>query len=320
MEILRLYYELTELLKSYRVFELVDKEFANTLLAQINKIRLSIVLLAEQYGIFWEQLNVEANPSGYTDSKSFSPDDISALIVRFIANLDATATLNLLHQGNRESVFTRQNVAWQQLASNVQGQTLAGQQTLFNLPQEILLGKNEALTIGVTNQQSSGQLFIHGANLKDDYSPNREALQAEIYANDANGKPNLPQVQLIPIEFKFLTNALDAKAVSLNGDKDIFSIKGDKSVLLTHVSTTSINARLSLKDNGRNQIMCSEVESLGVAGSVTNPYAVWYELPEFHLLRAKDRLSLKALNGSLITGEREAANVIHRLTFKGWTI
>lgn len=319
MESLRLYYELNELIKNYQIFKEFDKPLASQLLIKINELRLAIAILAEQHQIFWEQLNIEGNSSGYTNDLSYSPDDINAIVTRFIANLNVNVTMSLVLQGDRETVFTRQSVSWQQLASNVQTKT-AGQQIPFDLPQEIFLRRNESLNIGITNQTTNGQFFVHGSNIKDDYSPNKNALATEINSRDVKGDANLPQTQLIPIEFKFTAATNDNKAVSLNGDSDIFSIKSEKSVILTHVSTTSINSRISLRDNGRNQTLCTEVESQGVAGFVTNPYAVWYPLPHFHLLRAKDRFALKALNGSAITNAQDTANTIQRITFRGFTI
>lgn len=314
-----LYQQLNEMLKTYRVFESFDKQQAGNLLAKINELRLSIALIAEQRQIFWKQINVPANASGYKNDLYFTSDDIKSLVSRFVANLGLTTSLSLTQQGIKENIFTRQAIPYQQLASAVQSVT-TGQAIPFDLPQEIFLDKNDSLDFGIKNQTSAGQIIVHGCNLKDDYSPSVDALRAEINRRDERGNPFLPQTALIPIQFKFTAGAVGNQAVAVDDATNIFSIKNPKSIILTDVSTTSINSRITLIDRGRNQTLCETVESQGVAGFFQNRFTVYYPLPYWHILRASDRLELQAVNGSNITGTFDAANDIQTLCFRGFYI
>lgn len=317
----QLYYLLNEYMKAYHVFCKFDTKKANEILGKINECRLQIVTLAEQREIFYSQIDVPANASGYKNDVFFTQDDINSLVIRMIAWLEENVTMSLTQLATREVLFTRQAVAWQQIASEVQDPaTNTGQKIPFDFNQEIYLEANQALDIGITNQTTGGFVFLHGCNLKDDYAPNRQALLNEISLVETDGTPNLPKPQLVPIQFMFRAGAVDDPAVAVDGGKDIFSIKSERSIVLLEVSTTSINSRMSLSDRGRNQEMAVDVESLGVAGYEKNQYAVYYPLPYPHLLRAQDRLQFRALNGSNITGTYESADLIQTLCFRGFTI
>lgn len=315
-----LYYILTEAIKSYHVFSVFDKAKAAELLAFINQCRLDLVMIADQRQIFIDQMPVEANASGYKNDIMFSRDDIASLVIKMVAFLEQAVTASLTKQGTRENIFTRLSVQWQMIMSDVQAGVANGQQIPFDFPQEIFLDKNETLDIGITNQTADGFVFVHGCNLKDDYTPNRDLFLKEITALDELGRACLPEMQLVPVQFKFESATLGTKATAIDGGDQIYSIKSEKSVLLTHISTTSINSRISLIDRGRNQTICTETESLGVAGFFTNQFTVYYPLPYPHLLRKKDRFELKGINGSLITGEQETANANHVICFKGFSI
>lgn len=315
-----LYYLLNELIKSYHVFAVFDQVKAAAILERINRYRLQIAVLAEQRQWFVDQLDVEANASGYKNDIFFTHDDIDSLVIRMIAFLENGVTVSLVQQGTRENLFTRQSVAWQHLMSDVQITPQTGQQIPFDFPQEIFLRKSQTLDIGITNQTAAGMVFVHGCNLKDDAAPGQDALIKEINAREFDGRPNLPKPQLVPIQFKFTVQAVDNKAVAVDGGDEIFSIKSERSVILTEISTTSINSRVTLLDRGRNQEMCNEVESAGIAGFFTNQFTTWYPLPYPHLLRAYDRFQMRALNGSLISGEEDVADVTQTLCFRGFTI
>lgn len=316
----QLYYALNELIKSYHVFCKFDMTRAANILKQINDIRLQIVLLAEQREIFIEQLEVLANASGYKNDVFFTHDDIDSLVIKMIAFLERTVKVSLVQEGTRENIFTRQPVAWQQLMSDVQSGSAVGQQIPFDFPQEIYLQKSETLDIGVINQQTDGNIFVHGANLKDDASPNVAALTKEITGLNFDGHPTLPQPVLVPIQFQFNANTVDAPAVAVDGGDQIYSIKGERSVILTEVSITDTNCRLSLIDKGRDQTICDTVEAQGIAAIDTNSFTSHYPLPYPHILRTKDRIQLKGFNGSIITGDEVDANTIVTLCFRGFTV
>lgn len=316
----RLYYELTEAIKSYHVFSQFDKPKAAEMLAFINKCRLDIAIIADQREIFIDQLDVEANATGYKNDLMFSRDDIASLVIKMIAFLQQSVTLSLTKQGTRENIFTRLSVPWQMVMSDVQDAVVTGQQIPYDFTQEIFLNKNETLDIGITGQTAAGNVFVHGCNLRDDYTPNRELFLEEINGLDDMGRPCLPEMQLVPIQFKFPAATLNSKALAVDGGTQIFSIKSEKTVILTHVSTTSKNSRITITDKGRSQTVCTEVESLGVAGFFTNQFTVYYPLPYWHILRAKDRFEFSGLNGSLITGAQDEANAIQTLCFRGFTI
>jgi hypothetical protein len=320
-----LYCQLNEMLKTYRAFYIFDKKRAAELLEDINNIRLAIALLAEQRQVFWSQIPVEGQAVNYKNSVNFTSDDIKSLISRLISTLAITTDMTLTQLGTREVLFTRERVAQQQLTSvtqyeNAEADNPNGQVIPFDLPQEIFLDKNQSLELGVINQQTDAFIFVHGCNLKDDYSPNVDDIKKEIWSLDEFGRPNLPQPVLVPILFQFPSAAADTAAIAASGGKQIFSVKGGKSVILTDVSTTSRNSRITLIDNGRNQELCSQVESMGIAGFYTNQYTVYYPLPYWHMLRLTDRFEFRAINGSDITGETETANERQTMCFRGWTI
>lgn len=315
-----MYYILNELIKSYHVFSKFDTAKAADILTKINDYRLQIATLADQREIFYSQVEVPANASGYKNDIFFTRDDIDSLVSKMIAFLELTATVSLTQLGTRENIFTRQSVPWQQLMSDVQDANPRGQQIPFEFTEEIYLGANESLDIGVTNQTVAGMIGVHGCNLKDDYTPNADLIKAEILSFDENGEQKLPRLQIVPIQFKFTVAAADNKAVAIDGSKDIFSVKSNESVILTEVSTTSVNSRISLLDAGRNQEICTEMESLLIAGYYQNQYTTYYPLPYPHMLRRLDRLQLRGLNGSNITGTEDTANEIQTIAFRGFTI
>lgn len=316
----QLYYLINELIKSYHVFCKFDKVKADAILKRINEYRLQLVILAEQRQIFIEQLNVPINASGYKNDLFFTHDDIDSLVIRGIARLDDAVTVSLVQQGTRENLFTRQSVAWQHLFSDVQFLPDNGQQIPFDFPQEIYLEKSQTLDIGITNQTTIGFVFVHGANLKDDLAPNQQALLDEINLIEFDGTPNLPKPQLVPIQFQFANAVLDDPAIAVDGGDQIYSIKSERSVLLTEVSITDPSMRITLIDKGRNQEICNEVEALGVAGLEDNQFTVYYPLPYPHLLRKQDRIQFRALNGSTITGDLTDEDVLQTLCFRGFTI
>lgn len=317
----QLYYILNESIKSYHVFRISNPARAAELLKRINECRLQIALLAEQRQIFIEQLDVEATSSGYKQDRFFTHDDINSVVSRMIAYLNDDVKISLVQEGTRESLFTRNPVSWQHLMSAVQWTPTNGQQIPFDFTQEIYLEKSQTLNIGVINQTSdTGYVFVHGANLADDLPTSEAALRAEINELDGHGKPRLPELQIVPIQFQFESATADTKATAVDGGKDIYSLKVDRSVILTHVSTTSILSRISLIDKGRDQLICNEVESLGIAGTHTDKYTCYYPLPYPHILRAQDRLQLLGLNGSDITGTTEDANALQTIAFKGFTV
>lgn len=316
-----LYYTLNELIKSYHVFAIFDQTKAKAILERINQYRLQIAVLAEQRQWFVEELQVVANASGYKNDVFFTHDDIDSLVIRMIGWLAVGTKVSLVQQGTRENLFTRQSIAWQQLMSDVQNSALAvGQQLPFDFPQEIYLEKSQTLDIGITDQTVAGKVFVHGCNLKDDAAPNKGELIKEINRREANGKPNLPKPQLVPIQFKFTVAANDNKAVAVDGGQDIYSIKSERSVILTEISTTAVNSRMTLIDKGRDEEMVNEVESAGVAALFTNPFTTWYPLPYPHLLRSQDRIQYRGLNGSSISGDHELADVTQTVCFRGFTI
>jgi len=303
---------LQELLKSYYVFKPFDKTKSAELLQKINDIRFAIALDADLRNVYFSQINVPANSSGYKQDLFFTRGDINFTIKRGIVNLEQTATVTLLHQGKRQNVITRENLAWQQLFSDVQNFNNLGQQTLFDLPQELFFEQNETLNIGVTGQTSVGNIFLQGCNLKDDYTPNVEALKREIVNS-------LPAWQVIPIAFRF-TGGTGTEAVSIDGGNEIFSNKSDKSIVITHVSITNQNCRISIFDDGRSQQLCDRVEARGVAAQQNNQYTAFYELPYPHLLRRQDRLRMSAINGSVMTSGEITPDELQYLTFAGYTI
>lgn len=312
------YYILNELIKSFHIFNRFDKTKAAAILQRLNEYRLQIVTQAAQRQIFIEQLQVVANASGYKNDIFFTHDDIASLVIKFIADLQNGVTVSLVQEGTRENLFTRQAVAWQQLMSNMQLAT-DGQQIPFDLPQEIFLDKSQTLDIGIIDQTATGQVYVHGANLVD-MKENLDELIAEINMLEFDGTPNIPKPQLVPIQFQFNTQAADDAAVAVDGGKDIFSIKSERSVILTDVSVTSPYMRVDLIDKGRDMEICNKVDVTGVAGTFNSQYTVYYPLPYPHLLRAKDRLQLRALNGLTNGNVFVPADTVETICFRGFTI
>lgn len=317
----KLYFLLNECIKSYHIFAKYDPVKAAEYLQRINEYRIHIVQLALQRQMFIEQLDVKANATGYKNDVFFTHDDIDSLVIRFIAFLEEQVQLSLVQQGTREILFTRQSVAWQQLASQTQNtSTNVGQKIPYDLPQEIYLEKSQTLDFGVTNQTSDGSIFVHGANLKDDPADNFEYFKNEILNVNLDNEPNIPVPQIVPIQFKFNAQTVGDPAVAVDGGKDIYSVKSEKSVILTEVSVNTPDMRLSLLDKGRNQEICTDVEALGVAGQFDNQYTVYYPLPYPHLLPAYDRLQMRGINGSDITGNAADADTTFTMAFRGFTI
>ncbi len=315
------YYILNDLIKSYHIFSKFDAAKASDILLKINTYRKQIALLADKRQIFWDQVPVAANATGYKNDVFFSRDDMDSTLIRMLFNLQDTTNITLTQQGTRQQLFTRQNVRWQQIGAAVQS-ALNGCKIPFDFPQEILLEKNQTLDIGVTNQTAAGNVFVHGANLRDTSAAEQNSLQLEIdgKVNPITGEPVLPQFQILPIQFKFTANTLDSPAVAVDGGSNIFSIKSSDSMILTGVTTTARNCRFTLIDRGRNQQICEKIETVGVSGFFTDPEITYYPLPYPHLLRAQDRFQFEALNGSLITGVRDAANTIQTFAFHGYTV
>lgn len=312
------YYILNELIKSYHIFARIDQVKAAVILKRINEYRLQIVTLAAQRQIFIEQLEVVANASGYKNDIFFTHDDIASLVIRFITNLDNGVLVSLVQEGTRENIFTRQAIAWQQLMSNVQG-GIDGQQIPFDLPQEIFLDKSQTLDIGIIGETNPKEVYVHGCNLVD-MKENIDELVAEINLVEFDGTPNIPKPQLVPIQFVFPSAVVNTEAVAVDGGKDIYSIKSERSCILTHVSITNLDMRLDLIDKGRDMEICNKVDAQGIAGIFNDQYTVYYPLPYPHLLRMKDRIQLRALNGATNSNVTVDADAQQAMCFKGFTI
>lgn len=314
----QLYFILNELIKSYHIFSRFDSVKAQAILERLNKHRLQIVQLAAQRQIFIEQLEVVANASGYKNDVFFSHDDIASTVSKFIAYLEPDVTVSLVQQGTRENLLTRQAIQWQQLMSSGQLST-TGQQIPFDLPEEIALDKSETLDIGVINQTSLGAVFVHGADLVDN-KENIDEIIKEINLIEFDNTPNLPKPVIVPIQYQFNANTVDAPAVAVDSGKGIFSIKSERSVILTHVSASTLFNRISLQDKGRDMLICKDVEVSGFAGDITSQYESYFKLPYPHLLRAKDRLQLQGLNGSDFSNLTVDADAVQTLAFRGFSI
>jgi hypothetical protein len=305
--------QLQELIKSYYTALRYDEDKANALLADINELRLEIALNAEVGEIYYNQVNVPSNATGYQENVWFSKNDINYTIVRALAHLGEGVTLSAVDQGNRQRIITREPMAWQQLFPAIQS-NLLGQQTLFDLPQELFFEENEALGLAVQGQTVAGYIFYHGICMKDSIEEvTREAITTEI-------NKYLPEPELVPLVFQFPNNTFNTLATDSSGAEEIFSSKYDRSVILTEVSCTAPNTRLTLIDEGRNQLICQRVEMQGVASNYTNRFTTYYKLPRPHLLRKGDRLRIEVLNGSTITNETMAANTLNFLCFKAYSV
>lgn len=305
--------QLQELSKSYYAFKDVNNGIAQEYLELINDIRFELALNAELRKVWYEQLDIEFNANAVTQSLALTRGDIKTVVVRGVADLENLVTLSFDNQGERNKVITRENTQWQHLFSDYQRVAPLGQQLPFDFPEPVFLGEQNALAITLNNQVTQdGKIIFHGFDLKDAVD---EITQENLREKIANAP--LPNTQLIPMSFIFDSNVAGTVADDGQGNNKIYSIQNSNSVLITHVSTTATDTRLTLIDEGRNQLICEEVEMLGIAGNYQNAFTVWYELPTPHLLRNNDRLRAKILNGSDITGNTQDANIENYLTFKG---
>jgi hypothetical protein len=305
--------QLQELIKSYYIALTYDTAKAASILQTINDLRLQVAIDAEMREIFYSQVNVPANASGFQENVWFSRNDISYIVNRGLADLLEAVTVSAVNQGNRQRIITREPLKWQQLFAATQNNTL-GQQTLFDLPQEIQFQQNEALGLSITGQTDAGFIFFHGCTLKD----NLEDVRRQDLANEIAGY--LPEPQLIPILFQFPSNAIGTIAINAAGGDQIFSTKYDRSIVITEVSTTASRVRFTLTDEARNQLICERVEARGIASNFENKFTTYYKLPYPHLLRKGDRLRADILNGSLMTNNAEAQDTVFFLTFKGYSM
>lgn len=308
---------LQELIKSYTIAQAYDTQKAADLLGQIRDLRLEIALDAEGREIFYSQIIVPFLAAGsYQQTQWFTKNDIAYTLRRGIAKLSDAATLSAVNEGNKQRVITREPIAWQQIFSSIQEAVPFGQQTLFDFPQELQFQENETFGLSIAGQiTSNGYVFYHGCTLKDTIEDVRIAdLKQEIDSYVPEGQ------QLVPILFQFPSNVVDTPAQSPTGSSDIFTAKNSRSVILTHVSTNAPDMRLTITDEGRNQVICENIEARGVAAEESNRFTSYYELPYPHLLRRGDRLRFRARNGSEITGVEEAANTVFYLCFKGYSI
>lgn len=328
--------QLRELIKTYTVAQTValatnaasDIDYADGLLTAINQTRINLALEAEMRQIFWEQLTVPVAANVNTVRNVwFSKNDQAFIIRRGIAALDSGVQISLLNQGEKQRTITRESVAWQQLFSSCQSVAL-GQQTLFDLPEALRFGENQSLNIGVQGEvtgaasSSNGYIFLHGATLKDSISDATvQGLKDEFIDADGNTL-YLPETQLVPLLFQFPSATADEYATDPNGSENIFTVKSEKSVLLTRVSSSQINFRINkLTDEGRNQTLCDRISLEGVASNMTNTFTTYYDLPYPHLLRRGDRLKLVAQNGgNLGSGSTVDANILSYLAFEGITL
>lgn len=328
--------QLRELIKSYTIAETValasgtqiDMDYADNLLQQINQMRLDLATQAEMREIFWDQVIIpNAANANTVQNNWFSKNDIAYIIKRGIAALDMGVSVSLLNQGDKLKTITREMTQWQALFASVQSQSL-GQQTLIDLPEALRFGANQALNIGVQGQVTGlgtvaqGWLFLHGATTKENLEESTvKEIQSEFIDDNGNTK-YLPETQLVPLIFQFPTGTLDEFATDPSGNQNIFSVKNDRSVLLTHISTSSVDYRVDkLQDEGRNQLLCERIEVEGIASDMTNSWTAWYELPYPHLLRRGDRLKAVLQNGSNLENNGPiAANVNTYLMLKGQTV
>lgn len=327
--------QLKELIKSYTIAQTIadasgsqtDTDKATQLLNTINNLRLQLAINAEMYEVFWNQVVIPLGASANNVYNTwFSKNDKAWLLRRGIAALDAGALVSLLNQGKREKVITRDPVAWQQLFSAIQLVGL-GQQTLFDLPETLRFGVNQALNIAVQGEvtgvgvPAKGYIFLHGATLKQNLEETTvKELQSE-FINEQGETIYLPETQLVPLIFQFASATAGTYATDANGASDIFTVKNDRSVLITHVSSTFPLCRIDkLSDEARNQTLCERVEMQGVASDYTNTYGTWYELPFPHLLRRGSRFKGVFQQGSVMLNQVEPTATLGYLAFKGITL
>lgn len=316
---------LKELIKSYYIAQIYDTNKAADLLSQINDLRLAIALDAEAREIFYGQLKVPQSVA-YSQTQWFSRFDIAYILKRGIGFLEQGVTLSTVNQGNKQRIITREPIAWQQMFSDIQGDTV-GQQSTFDFPQELIFGENEALGLNIAGQSDNdGYLWFHGCTLKDrnDLS---DALKDDL-ANEIAGY--MPEPQLVPLIFAFANNTLGTAATNPAGGPDILSAKNEHNVILTHVSCNFpvkqggghiVGAQITLQDVGRNQLIADNISSEGFVANFDDPYTGFYPLPFPHLLRKGDRLKMKATNGIISqSANQTVAAGTYYLTFAGYTL
>lgn len=328
--------QLRESIKTYTVAQTValasnaaiDIDYANKVLSQINTLRLNIAIEAEMREIFWAQVDIPVAANVNTVQNNwFSKNDRAFLIRRGIAALDAGAQVSLVNQGEKQRTITRESVAWQQLFSSVQSVAL-GQQIPFDLPETLRFGENQSLNVAIQGESTGvgsvpqGYLFLHGATTKENIDEATiQNLQDEFIDKDGN-TIYLPETQIVPLLFQFPDGAtVGTYATDPNGSENIFSVKSEKSVLLTRVSSSQTLFRIDkLTDEGRNQTLCERIEVQGVASDMTNPFTTFYDLPFPHLLRRGDRLKGIFQDGSILSDGIVEHDVLTYLTFEGITI
>lgn len=322
--------QLKERIKTFTILEAIagatqnktDIAAAANMLNAINETRLQLGVAAELGEVFYDQINIPAAANANTiQSQWYSRNDQSFMIKRGIASLSQSVQISLLNQGERQKVITREQVAWQQLFSDVQDTVNVGQQTLLDLPQSLRFRANQALNIAVQGQTSDGFLFLHGQTQKANITDATvNGLRSE-FINEEGQTIYLPETQVIPMQFQFDAGAADEYAVDPSGNEEIYTIKNDRSVLITGVSVTNRDFRINkLIDVGRNQQICDRIEVLGVAGFAENLYTTFYDLPYPHLLRRGNRLKAVFQNGSTITGANVDADVPVYMAFTGITL
>lgn len=302
--------QLQELVKSYYIALAYDSGKASSLLTDINRLRMDIAVDAEMRDIFWLQQNIPANASGFNQTFWISKNDIAYTLNRAVTNFsfNDSVKISTTNQGNKQRLITREFIAWQQLFSSFQT-TIAGQIDVFDFPQELKFAENEPLELGVQGNTQDSKVIFHGCTLKDSISDvSLNDLQSEIDSY-------LPQPQLVPLLFIFSANAAGTLAKNLSGAVDILSQKNDRSVILTHVSIDNDAMDLTITDEGRNQILCENVDSNGIAANVSNPVTTYYRLPYPHLLRRGDRLKARIASQGTAT-----INFVSHLTFYGYSM
>lgn len=302
-----------EILKNYyKNTSLGQDKSAKKDLESLNEYRLNNVVDAGLRRIFYDQVDIPALASGGRTDTFFSRNDVDWVLKRGIADLDIGTSVSLEKSGGKEKVLTREEIIWQQIFSAVQG-TSDGLELLMDFPQEVYFGENESLQVGLTGNVNDGWLWFHGATIRSQLDINLNKIQAEI-------ENSLPQTQLVPLIYSFPAGANGSIGVNAGGGSEIFSQKNGSSVLLTHVSITDQNVRLSIYDEGQNLQICDTVEAVGVASLSTNRFTTYYELPYPHLLVRGDRLKLRVVNGTDRNAGYVNADELQYLVFKGYTV
>jgi hypothetical protein len=322
--------QLKERIKTFTILEAIagatqnktDIAAARNLLDAINETRLQLGVAAELGEIFYDQVDIPAAANANTiQNQWYSRNDQSFMIKRGIANLAQSVQVSLLNQGERQKVITREQVAWQQLFSGTQGVVSVGQKTLLDLPQSLRFRANQALNIAVQGQTEAGFLFLHGQTQKANITDATvNGLRSE-FINDEGQTIYLPETQVIPMQFEFRNGTDNEYAVDPSGNEEIYTLKNDRSVLITGVSVTNRDFRINkLIDVGRNQEICDRIEVLGVAGYAQNLYTTFYDLPYPHLLRRGNRLKGVFQNHSDITTGNVGAGIPVYMAFTGITL